>query len=50
MGTEWVNQDRHQLEERFPKVLMVGELGVAIAGRKATILFLDDHVVFRFAD
>ena len=29
---------------------MVGELDVAIAGQEATILFLKDHVVLRFAD
>ena len=28
---------------------MVGELDVVIAGQKATILFLRDHVVLRFA-
>jgi hypothetical protein len=29
---------------------MVGELDVAIADQKATIEFLGDHVLFRFAD
>ena len=30
--------------------MMVGELDVEIADQKATIEFLNDHVLFRFAD
>jgi len=47
MDFEWLIQNQQQHEERLPKVLMVGELHVAIAGQNVTAISLSDHVLLR---
>lgn len=49
-GFERSSQNQHRREKRFPKVLMVGKLDVAIAGQTAKFEFLRDRIRFHFAD
>jgi len=50
MGSQWFDDDQHERKGQLPKVLMVGELEVAIVDRKMTIDLLGDQILLRFPD
>ncbi len=50
MDSERSHQNQHPREERRPKVLVAGEVDVAVGGHPVTLVFAGDRIVIQVAD